>query len=259
MTYQTKTFPGGDGDTLVLDQAGRGGLPLLFIHGWTCRRDYWDEQMADLSRDRVVAALDLSGHGESAGNARCDWSVSGLADDVVTALSTMDGEEAVLVGHSMGGAVALEAAARVPEVVRGVILVDTFVLPYGDLSEDDAAGIETPFHEDFTAAVSDLVDQTAGPAMDDDTRARLKREMAAARTAWALPLWSDLLRWVPDTAFETVNCPIHAINGDLIPEPAKRRCAGRVTEWPMPGTGHFPQMEMPGAFNRRLRDVLETF
>jgi pimeloyl-ACP methyl ester carboxylesterase len=211
--------------------------------------------MADLARDHRVAALDLSGHGDSTAKARTDWSVIGLAEDVVAALEALEMDNAVLVGHSMGGAVTLEAAARTPSV-RGVVLVDSFVLPYGDLSEADAQGIEKPFHEDFAAAMAALVDNTAGPAMGEETRERLKREMAEADTAWALPLWNKLLRWSPESSFGALKVPIHAINGDLIPEPAKQRCAGRVTEWHMPGTGHFPQMEMPEAFNRKLREVL---
>jgi len=255
MTYQKTNFPGIAGHQLVMDQGGEGGQPILFIHGWTCRRDYWVPQMADLARDYRVAALDLSGHGESESEGRTDWSVTGLADDVTAALEALGAEDAVLVGHSMGGTVALEAAART-DVVRAVVLVDTFVLPYGDLSEADAQGIETPFHEDFAAAMAGLVDNTTGSAMDESTRVRLKREMAAADTAWALPLWRDLLRWSPEPAFGALEAPVHAINGDLIPEPARQRCAGRVTEWHMPGTGHFPQMEMPEAFNRKLREVL---
>jgi len=255
MAYQTNTIPGGSGDTLAVDAGGDGAQSVLYVHGWTCRRAYWEPQMADLARDHRVAALDLSGHGGSTAKARTDWSVTGLAEDVVAALEALEMDNAVLVGHSMGGAVTLEAAARASGV-RAVVLVDTFVLPYGDLSEADAQGIEKPFHEDFAAAMAALVDNTAGPAMGGETRERLKREMAEADTAWALPLWNSLLRWSPESAFGAIKAPIHAINGDLIPEPAKQRCAGRVTEWHMPGTGHFLQMEMPEAFNRKLREVL---
>ena len=239
----------------ILEVGGSGSRPILFIHGWTCRREYWRMQMEDLVGDHRVAALDLSGHGDSAASHRSDWSVGGLAGDVLAALEVLGSQETVLVGHSMGGAVALEAALRSP-LVTAVVLVDTFVLPYGDLSEGDAEGIEAPFRQDFGKAMAALVDNTVGAAMDGAMRTRLKREMAAADTAWALPLWRDLLRWNPAPAFSRLSVPIHAINGDLIPDIAKERCRGRVTEWLIPGTGHFPQMEMPEAFNLRLREVV---
>lgn len=245
------------GDLLVMDCVGAGDRTLLFIHGWTCRRAHWDRQLADLSRDHGVAALDLSGHGGSAHAGRSDWTVEGLCGDVLAAIDVLDAGEVVLVGHSMGGAVALEAGARKPEQA-GVILVDTFVLPYGDLSEDDARGIEAPFHNDFTAAIADLVNQTAGSAMSEETRERLIQDMAQADPAWALPLWHNLLRWTPATAFEAIHAPIHAINGDLIPGHARQRCAPHVTEWHMPGAGHFPQMEQPETFNATLLRALNA-
>ena len=61
-------------------------------------------------------------------------------------------------------AVALEAAALLESVAAGVF-VDTFIIPYGDLTEDDAAGIERGFHEDFPAAVGRLASHRA-PAVD---------------------------------------------------------------------------------------------
>jgi len=257
MDYQVINLVEADCLGRMMEVGGSGSQSILFVHGWTCRRDYWRPQLNDLVVDHRVAALDLSGHGESAAGHRNDWSVPGLAEDVLAALDALESEGTVLVGHSMGGAVALEAALRSP-LVRAVVLVDTFVLPYGDLSEGDAVGIETPFHQDFGAAMAALVDNTAGPAMDAGTRTRLKREMASADTAWALPLWHNLLRWSPEPAFTGISVPIHAINGDLIPEAARNRCRGRVTEWHLPGTGHFPQMEMPEAFNRRLREILSS-
>ena len=80
--------------------------------------------------------------------------------------------------------------------------------------------------------------------------------MAAARQEAMLPLWSDLLRWSPEAAFSDIQCPIHAINGDLVGDVARARCAPRVTEWLQPGTWHFPQMEQPDIFAHTLAKVL---
>ncbi|HDP89670.1 MAG TPA: alpha/beta fold hydrolase [Thioalkalivibrio sp.] len=244
------------GDRLVLARGGGdAGRPLLFVHGWTCRRDHWSAQMAAFAPAHPVAALDLSGHGESGCRGRGDWSVTGLAGDVQAALAALGWQDAVLVGHSMGGAVALEAALRVSERVAAVVLADSFVLPYGDLTEDDARAIEAPFHADFAAAIDGLVEQTGG-ALSAAEKDSLKAGMAAADPAWALPLWADLLRWTPDTAFAGIEAPIHAINGALIPEVARQRCAPHLSERLLPGAGHFLQMEQPAAFNRSLHEVL---
>jgi len=159
-----------------------------------------------------------------------------------------------LVGHSMGGAVVLEAARLKP--VKAVVLVDTFVIPYGDLDEDTARQIETPFQENFASGIANLVANNAGPDLSGQARQSLESDMAAARQEAILPLWSDLLRWSPEAAFSDIQCPIHAINGDLVGDAARARCAPHVTEWLQPGTWHFPQMEQPGIFAHTLAKVL---
>ena len=148
----------------------------------------------------------------------------------------------------------LEAARLKP--VKAVVLVDTFVIPYGDLDEDTARQIETPFQENFVSGIANLVANNAGPDLSEQEKQKLEREMAAARQDVMLPLWSDLLRWSPEAAFSDIQCRIHAINGDLIGDAARARCAPRVTEWLQPGTWHFPQMEQPDIFAHTLAKVL---
>ena len=117
---------------------------VLLIHGWTCRSDDWAGTIDALKDHYRISALDLPGHGRSGAADFEDWTVSGMAKVVAKAVTEMAGHPVVLVGHSMGGAVALEAA-RLLDRVAGVILVDTFVIPYGDLGEEQAKEIEQPF------------------------------------------------------------------------------------------------------------------
>ncbi len=80
---------------------------MVLIHGWTCRRTDFDGVAADLARDHRVLALDLPWHGDSTATSR-HWSIDDLAA-VVGAVAVNEGmHEAVIVGHSMGAAVALE-------------------------------------------------------------------------------------------------------------------------------------------------------
>ena len=165
-------------------------------------------------------------------------------------------EKVILIGHSMGGAVVLEAARILGAIVAGVVLVDTFVIDYGGLSPETVEAIFSPFQEDFAAAMAALVNQTSTAATPADLTARLIGEMSAADPAWALPAWRDLLQWSPAAAFAELRVPIHAINGALIPASARERCAPFVTETLIPGAGHFLQMEDPSKFNRVLENIL---
>jgi len=253
---QSRTLLSHDAIPLACDCRGAGSPLLLFIHGWTCRRSYWLPQLEYFSSSHLVAAPDLPGHGESGSGRRALWGVKPFARDVAACVGALEAEKVILIGHSMGGAVALEAARHLDATVAGVVLVDTFVIDYGGLSPETIEAIFSPFQEDFASAMAALVAQTATPATPAELQARLISEMSAADPAWALPTWRDLLQWNPADAFAELQVPIHAVNGDLIPASARERCAPFVTETLIPGTGHFLQMEDPSSFNRVLENVL---
>jgi len=178
--------------------------------------------------------------------------MGGFARDVVELLGKLDSQQAILVGHSMGGTVALEAAAMAPERVMGVVLADTFLINYGAMDEATINGFYEPFAEDFAAAVGDLVNNTTGPKASEALKARIAQGMAAADPSWALPAWAALLRWDPSESFANYAGPIHAINCPLIPGATRERLAPYMSETIIPDTGHFLNQEAPDAFNQAL-------
>ena len=255
----TRSIPAHDGIPMACYCSDQGNTLLLFIHGWTCRRDYWLPQLEHFSSAWRVVAPDLPGHGESGSHGRSRWQVSDLGRDIAACTRALDAEQVILVGHSMGGAVALEAARILEARATGVVLVDTFVIDYGGLSRQAVEQIFNPYVDDFTGAIAGLIEQTSTSATPKTLKDRLIRKMSAADPSWALPLWRDLLAWDPSGAFEELQIPIHAINGALVPESARRRCAPFVNETIIPGAGHFLQMEDPVGFNRVLGEILCRF
>lgn len=251
-----RTLFAHDGISMAGDCRGQGEPLLLFVHGWTCRRSYWLPQLEYFAGNHAVAAPDLPGHGDSGMGSRSHWGVKSFALDVVACVDTLQAEKVVLIGHSMGGAVALEAARHLGNTVAAVVLVDTFVIDYGGLPPETVQAIATPFEADFMAAMTALIAQTATAATPPELKTQLVREMSTADPTWALPAWRDLLCWKPEAAFKELRVPIHAINGTLIPESARERCAPFVTETIIPGAGHFLQMEDPSNFNLVLENVL---
>ncbi|MFP4226240.1 MAG: alpha/beta fold hydrolase [Desulfobacterales bacterium] len=253
MTY---TLPAHDGIPMACDCGGQGEPRLLFVHGWTCRRAYWLPQLKHFSADFRVAAPDLPGHGDTGSHLRSQWGVVAFSRDIAACVRELGDGQVILIGHSMGGAVALEAARRLKDAALAVILVDTFVIDYGGLTAEAIQEIAAPFETDFCGAVAGLVEQTATAATPQALKERLVREMSEADPACALPVWRDLLAWNPRPAFEELKIPIYAINGALIPESARRRCAPFVQETIIPGSGHFLQMEDPPVFNHALEKIL---
>src|SRR5690348_1680557 len=90
---------------------GSGEPTLVFIHGWSCDSNYWREQVPVFKQRYSVVTVDLAGHGGTDGN-RSDWSIRNFGQDVATALSAVPSGQIILVGHSMGGPVAIEAARK---------------------------------------------------------------------------------------------------------------------------------------------------
>ncbi|MFF9160737.1 alpha/beta fold hydrolase [Streptomyces longwoodensis] len=114
------------GARLTYDDEGPrdgGGVPLVFVHGWTANRHRWDHQVAHFAERRRVVRLDLRGHGESGGAGV--RTIGELARDVVALLDHLGIERCVLVGHSMGGMIAQTVALEHPERVERMVLVNS--------------------------------------------------------------------------------------------------------------------------------------
>jgi len=107
-----------------LDCAG-AGRPILFLHGIGASSSTWDAVRALLSDRYRVCAMDLVGHGRSeVPEDPSEYGRDRALDDVDEALATVDGR-AVLVGHSLGGYLALAHAATRPGAVDGVVVLNT--------------------------------------------------------------------------------------------------------------------------------------
>jgi pimeloyl-ACP methyl ester carboxylesterase len=96
---------------------------VVLIHGSGCSADSWRYQVIGLAREFEVMAPDLPGHGTSAPTD--DPSIERYASTVTRLLQRLATRRVFLVGHSMGGAVALQVALERPDLLKGLILIGT--------------------------------------------------------------------------------------------------------------------------------------
>jgi pimeloyl-ACP methyl ester carboxylesterase len=112
-----------DGALLAYDDRGpRGALPLLFLHGWQGAGSAWNLVRDALGPQHRTIALDLRGFGGS-NAAPGPYNVDAFANDLSDVLAHLDLDPLVVIGHSMGAAVAQRFAIDRPEAVEGLVLV----------------------------------------------------------------------------------------------------------------------------------------
>ncbi len=116
--------PGADGIQIHVLEWSREGVPLVFIHGFGNDAHVWDEIAPAVAPYYRTLALTLRGHGDSGRAAEPGREPDALVRDVEGALAALRVERAVLVGHSLGGRVSLQFAARNPQQLAGLVLVD---------------------------------------------------------------------------------------------------------------------------------------
>lgn len=107
-----------------LDWGTAGRPPLVCLHGITQTAHSWDEVAPTLARTHHVRALDQRGHGDSTWAPDGDYRIATQNHDIEQFLHAIDATPSVLVALSMGGLVALTLAARAPELVRALVVVD---------------------------------------------------------------------------------------------------------------------------------------
>jgi pimeloyl-ACP methyl ester carboxylesterase len=112
-----------NGTTIAYDDRGHGGPSFVFIHGWACDRSFWQPQFEEFSRDHRCVALDLRGRGDSPAVPPYDSTTA--AADVAAIIQALGLGPVILVGHSLGGLVALLVNDSHPELVQGIVLGDS--------------------------------------------------------------------------------------------------------------------------------------
>ena len=105
------------------------GFPLIFIHGFGASNYCWRKNLYFLSKHYRVLAPDLPGFGYSGKPMDADYSVQAYADFIIQFMDKLDIRKAVLVGHSLGGGIAILAALKYPNRVHGLVLIDAEAYP----------------------------------------------------------------------------------------------------------------------------------
>jgi pimeloyl-ACP methyl ester carboxylesterase len=252
------TVRSADGVEVRYESYGSGAPALVFVHGWSCDRTYWRGQVGAFADRYRVVIVDLAGHGASGQN-RQVYSMGSFGADVAAVITRLDLPEVLLIGHSMGGDVVVEAARRLPGRVTGLVWVDVYSTLGEAVMDDDAvAKFIAPFEADFATATRDLVRRMFAAGSPPEVVEWVVADMAAAPPRIALDTMRHAVSNEPAAmaGMREVGLPIVAINPDNGHTDAESLRRFGVEAVVMPGVGHFPMLEDPQVFNRLLQTAV---
>ena len=133
---------------IVYDSFGTGTDALVFIHGWTCNSSLWGKQEHLIRRHRSLL-IDLPGHGRSDAP-EMEYSQEFFARSIEAVIREEGVTNTVLVAHSMGGPVSTMLLRLFPQLVSGIVYVDSFFhSPETYLSEAERKELAERLREDF--------------------------------------------------------------------------------------------------------------
>jgi sigma-B regulation protein RsbQ len=252
-----------DGVKIAYDVRGTGKPALVFIHCWSCNRDFWKNQLDVFAKDYRVVAIDLPGHGESGAN-RESWSIAGLGADVKTVADNLRLKRMILIGHSMGGPVALEAARLMPGRVLGIVAVDTLHDADFEYPKDMAEGWIAQAEVDFEATMDTTVPSMFPPNADPETIKWVVAQAVQTDRTAAIALLRDFPNLDLKESFRSAGVPIRAIFATPWNPTARKpnieanRKYADFEAVSIDGVGHYLQLEKPEEFNKQLRVFVEA-
>ena len=243
--------------------AGQDGDVILLVHGYGGDRNSWLFLQDPLAAKYRVYALDLPGHGTSAKDVG-DGTLSGLADAVTGVLDALGADRAHLVGHSMGGAVALVAAARAPSRIASI----TLIAPSGFGPEINAGYLrgfaDAQTRRELKPVVGQLFadENLVTRQVVDDLLAykRLDGVDEALHALLGMLLDGDDQRADSTAARATIGdtVPVSVVWGTadrVIPAAQAESVTGAV-RYLVDGAGHMPHMEQPGEVQAAIEETI---
>jgi pimeloyl-ACP methyl ester carboxylesterase len=252
---------------------GEGKPPIVFVHGFACAHTDWNAQVAHLSPRHQTVAVDLRGHGDSPGTA-AECSIERYGADVAEVMRALKLPPAIVVGHSLGCRVAIEAALQASAQTAGVILVD---------GSQFAAAMEPILMERF--ASPDGYTTITNALFKDMFTAKSDPSVVASVVARALRLprpigekmLSDLLRYDVGRlahSLASLRVPVMALQATFSNERRERQTMREGQNTPyldllcanipsvrveiVADTGHFPQIDESARTNALIDDFLAT-
>ena len=255
-----------NGVNVFYESFGQGSSTLVFLHPWTTNHYIWAFQVNEFSRRHRCIVMDHRGHGQSDKPAS-GYAIGEMAADVVAVLDHAGVNKAVLVGNSIGGMIAMQAALDAPARVQGLLILSSGTNFGAGAPPEMAEAMQKDWRGVFAGILSASISAKSKIArpeivsfMDGCFRNETNFTEAVFWASAADP--NGVFNWNITDQLKNIKAPTQIIAGEedgATPVAMNQFLADHI-----PGAkikfykdvGHFCQLEKPPAFNADLREFI---
>ncbi|HEY5132191.1 MAG TPA: alpha/beta hydrolase [Candidatus Krumholzibacteriaceae bacterium] len=236
---------------------GSGEPALVFVHCWCCDKTYWKNQVPYFEKKYTVVTLDLAGHGAS-GLGRKDYTIESFGADVASVVNALGLTKVILIGHSMGGDVNLEAARRLSGKVIALVGVDTYQDFADRIPPEQRAKYIDAFTANFEGVTEKFVRSMFPAKADTALETSIASDMASESPRVGISAFKNMMDYDPLPAVKELRIPIKCVNADLwvTNVEGNKKLAYSFDVKYMTGHGHFLLLEDPATFNKLLDETI---
>ena len=246
---------------MFYEEAGGGEPPVLLVHGWCCDHTYFAPQVEHFAgRGHRVVAVDLRGHGKS-DKPQQNYTMEVFADDLAWICEQIGLTKAVVIGHSMGGIVAFDLAARYPELTTAVVMLDAAVVLPSAAREAIPGFLQALRGPDYREVLRNYVTSSLFiPTDDEERRERILDGMSSAPRHVMISAMEGLRDYDPNVAAGGLAVPgLYVAADELQPRSDMTRfheLFPQMLYGKTVGSGHFCQLEVPEQVNAMIERFL---
>ncbi len=242
---------------LYIDEGGRSGVPVVFVHSAGGDSTHWNAALTHLrSRGRRCVAFDLPGHGTSEPAEESAGMIDSLVGAIAAVVDHLALERFVLVGHSMGGSAAMAYAGRFPQRLAGLMVVDSGGNPDVLPKEIRAQILQAMDSEHYDSVTQNYWEQLLARAKPE-VRERVLAGMRKLPRHTVINQVRELFDYNPQKALMNYPGPVLSV---VVPENVSafsvQALVPGIRHVVVEGTGHWIHLDQPDVFAEILDDFL---
>ena len=258
--YGPGPMPEVNRDRVVLhhERAGSGDPPLVFVPGWCCDHTFFQPQFDHFKSSHSVVSMDLRGCGRS-DQPEEGYDIPTQADDVARLCRELDLSKPIIVGHSLGGMIGIDLAARYPDLPGAIVAVDPGPIdPKPEARDRFGALLAKLESDDGAAARRTYIEGLFLPSDDPDRKRWILDAMCSPPLRVAAAVIRGVISWNGVEALQRCRVPLlillSQLGGSNDPSrllPLKSDIRFGVTV----GVGHFNHLDAP----EQVTSMIERF